>query len=207
MPRIRARMRPGEDLVADRDAPRRERAGHDRPGATSREHPVDPETGSVEVAGRGRGGEDLVERGPDLVDAATRHRVADDDGRLGEGRAVEVLLDLELGDEQRLGIDGVGLRDRDHPGVHAEQVEDGAVLLALGHPGFVGGDHEQRDLDGADAGEHVLDEAHVTGDVDEADLGTGRQRREREPEVDGEAARLLLGEPVGVGAGQRPDQR
>ena len=34
---------------------------------------------------------------------------------------------------------------------------------------LVGGDDEQDEIDAADAGEHVLDEALVSGDVDEAE--------------------------------------
>ena len=59
----------------------------------------------------------------------------------------------------------------------AEQLEDAQVLLALRHPPLVGGDDEQRDVDRADPGEHVLDEAHVAGHVDEADRPARRQRR------------------------------
>jgi hypothetical protein len=56
-------------------------------------------------------------------------------------------------------------------------------------------------------GEHVAQELHVAGHVDEAEFGTGRQRRVRETEVDGEPASLLLLEPVGIGAGEREHQR
>ena len=76
------------------------------------------------------------------------------------------------------------------------------MLLALGHPAVTGRHDEQRDVDRTDAGQHVLDEALVTGDVDEPDLGARRQRGEREPEVDGEAPRLLLREAVRIGAGE-----
>ena len=62
------------------------------------------------------------------------------------------------------------------------------MLLALGHPPVVRTDHEQRDVDRADAREHVLEEAHMPWHVDEGDLGTARQRRESEAEVDGEPA-------------------
>ena len=51
----------------------------------------------------------------------------------------------------------------------AEQLEDARVLVGLRHPPFVGRDDEHRDLDRADAREHVLDEADVTGHVDEPD--------------------------------------
>ena len=52
---------------------------------------------------------------------------------------------------------------------NVEQVEDPHVFLGLGHPALVRGDHEHGDVDRADAREHVLDEAHVPGHVDEAD--------------------------------------
>jgi hypothetical protein len=40
------------------------------------------------------------------------------------------------------------------------------MLLGLGHPPFVGGDDEEGGIDPLDSGEHVLDEALVTGDVE-----------------------------------------
>ena len=89
----------------------------------------------------------------------------------------------------------------------AQQLDDAQVLLALGHPTLVGGDHEHHDVHRTHAGEHVLDEPHVAGDVDEAHLLSGRQLRERESEVDGEAALLLLREPVGVAPRQGEDER
>ena len=91
--------------------------------------------------------------------------------------------------------------------LHPEQFEDAQVLFALRLPAFGRGDHEQARVDAADSGQHVLQEAHVAGHVDEADRGARRQRRVGEAEVDGQAAALLLGEPVGIGAGERQHQR
>ncbi len=62
-------------------------------------------------------------------------------------------------------------------------------------------------VDATDAGEHVAQEPHVTGHVDEAELLTGRQRHVREAEIDRQPAALLLLEAVGVGAGQREHER
>jgi hypothetical protein len=47
----------------------------------------------------------------------------------------------------------------------AQQLQDAQVLLALGLPTLVGGHHEHGDVDRAHAGEHVLDEALVSGNV------------------------------------------
>ena len=43
------------------------------------------------------------------------------------------------------------------------------VLAGLRHHAVVGGDHQQREVDAGDAGEHVAHEALVAGHVDEAD--------------------------------------
>ena len=66
-------------------------------------------------------------------------------------------------------IDQVGLGERDDAARDAEQAADIEVLARLRLDGFVGGDHEQHQVDAADAGEHVLDEALVAGHVDEAE--------------------------------------
>ena len=50
----------------------------------------------------------------------------------------------------------------------AEQVEDRQVLARLRHDALVGGDDQQREVDAAGAGEHVLDEALVARHVDDA---------------------------------------
>src|SRR5205807_1441742 len=89
----------------------------------------------------------------------------------------------------------------------AEELEDAEVFLGLRLPAFGGGDDEEARVDAADAGEHVGDEARVPGHVDERDLVARRQRGRREPEVDGEAARLLLGEAVGIDAGEGAHER
>ena len=51
-------------------------------------------------------------------------------------------------------------------------------------PALGGGDDEQAGVDAADAGEHVAQEPHVAGHVDEADRRARRQRRVGEAEVD-----------------------
>ena len=55
------------------------------------------------------------------------------------------------------------------------------MLAGLRHDPFVGGDDEQGEVDAAGAGEHVVDEALVAGDVDEADDGAVRRRHEAKP--------------------------
>ena len=75
--------------------------------------------------------------------------------------------------------------------------------MRLRHHAVVGGDDEQSVLAAGDAGHHVVDEAVVAGHVHEADP-LAVEVRVRETKVYGEAAAFLLGEPIGVDAGERP---
>ena len=88
----------------------------------------------------------------------------------------------------------------------AQQLEDAQVLLALGLPTLGGRDDEDARVDRADAGQHVAEEAHVSRNVDDGHPAPARQRGRRETQIDGEAAGLLLGEAIGVGAGERAHQ-
>ena len=79
------------------------------------------------------------------------------------------------------------------------------MLARLRHDRLVGRDDEKHRIDPAGSREHVPDETLVTRNIDERDpdafpLGVG------EPEVDRDAATLLLGQPVGVDAGQGANQ-
>src|SRR5262249_17317004 len=74
------------------------------------------------------------------------------------------------------------------------------------HDALVGSDHEHGQVYAAHAGQHVLDESFVAGDVHDLD-GEVRLLDECEAQVDRDAASLLLGEAVGVGARQRLHQR
>ena len=59
----------------------------------------------------------------------------------------------------------------------------------------------------ADPGEHIVDEALMPRHIDEAKKLAVRQPQIRKADIDGEAARLLLRQPVGIDAGQRAHQR
>ena len=81
------------------------------------------------------------------------------------------------------------------------------MLAGLRHHAFVGRDDQQREVDAADAGQHVLDEALVAGDVHDLDRQPVGRVEVGEAEVDRDAAGLLLRQAVGVDAGERLDQR
>jgi hypothetical protein len=62
-------------------------------------------------------------------------------------------------------------------------------------------------VDAADAGQHVLDEVDMAGDIDDADAlaraaSGARQVDPGKAQIDGHAARLFFFEPVRIDAGQ-----
>ena len=87
-----------------------------------------------------------------------------------------------------------------------EQPDDREVLVRLRPGAFAGVDDEEEEVDAARPGDHVADEALVPGHVDQGEPATVREVERRVAEVDRDPARLLLGQPVGVLAGQRPDE-
>ena len=76
------------------------------------------------------------------------------------------------------------------------------MLAGLRHDGLVRRDDEQRQVDAADSGKHVVHEPLVPRHVDDADLVAAGQPEPCEAQVDGHPAFLLLAETVRVDAGQ-----
>ena len=81
------------------------------------------------------------------------------------------------------------------------------MLARLRHHAFVGRDHEQHDVDPADAAQHVLDEALVPRHVDDAEVDACGRHERREPQVDRDAAPLLFRQAIGVDSGQAAHER
>jgi hypothetical protein len=197
--------RVGLDVLRDAQAAAGERAGRDRPRPLDREDAVDEQPGARGFGG-GRGPQEGVERGDEPVDAFTGLGGHGDHGRVREHRSLDALEHLVGSDRERLVVDQVALRERDHPAGHPEDVEDLQVLLGLRFPPLVRRDDEQDESNRPDPGEHVPDEPLVSGHVHEPDLATARERAPRVPEVDREPATLLLGPPIRVHPGHPDDQ-
>ena len=68
-------------------------------------------------------------------------------------------------------------------------------------------DDEEEEVDPRRAGDHGPHEPLVPGDVDERQHAAVRELERRVAEVDRDPARPLLGQPVGVLAGERADER
>jgi hypothetical protein len=106
-----------------------------------------------------------------------------------------------------IGVHAVDFGDDRGAARDAQEVEYLQVFHGLRHDAVVGRDDEQGIVDAAHAGEHVAYEALVARHVDEAYGRAAGQRQISEAEVDRNAARFLLRQPVGVHAGQRLHQR
>ncbi len=70
------------------------------------------------------------------------------------------------------------LGEDDETSRHVQQPADVEVLAGLRHHRFVGRDDEHHEVDAADPGEHVLDEALVAGNVHERDAAVPSIRRQ-----------------------------
>ena len=89
-----------------------------------------------------------------------------------------------------------------HAAIDAEQLQDLHVLARLRHHAIVERHHQQCRIDAAGAGEHRVHEPLMARHIDEAEcVGIGVA------EIDGDAAPLLLGQAIGIDAGQRLHQR
>src|ERR1700739_850691 len=85
------------------------------------------------------------------------------------------------------------------------------MFFCLRHPAFLFRDHQKREIDRPDSGDHVADEVFVTGDIDNADVKFFATLSVKiqfgEAEIDSNAARLFFGQAVRIGPGQRLDER
>ena len=191
------------DGVADPDAAGEEGAGHHGAEAGDGEVAVDGQAqGAVGVFGR-QARHRLVRwsstssGSPSPVTAETRQK--------GESRR-KVPATSSRTSSSTMSIQSSSARSHlvrtTIPPPDVEQLEDLQVLVGLGHHPFHDIDHQQHQVDAADAGEHVADEALVAGDVHHAGDRAVGQSEGREAQVDGDAPGLLLLEAVGVGAGE-----
>ncbi len=96
----------------------------------------------------------------------------------------------------------VALGQDGDPAPHAQQLDDGEVLLGLRHDALISGDHEQGDVDAGRAGQHVLDETLVARHVHDACLEARDERQRGEAQVDGDAAAFFFLPAVGVHTGE-----
>ena len=114
--------------------------------------------------------------------------------------------DLARDRRQPLGPDEVGLRQGDETAFDAEQIDDRQMLERLRLDPVIGGDCEQGEINPACARHHGVHKALMARHVDETDHSPALDRQISEAEIDGDASRLFLLQPIAVDPGQRFDQ-
>ena len=192
-------------LVAFTNLARDERARHDRAEAAHRERAVNRQPShSVRPALR------RTQRGPaqsrlQLLNPLPRPRAHGDYGLAFEKRACDQFLRLGADEFEQLLVNRVGLRDDDEARSDGEQAADVEVLARLRHDALVRRDDERDEVDAVRARQHVLHEALVARHVNEPDAHVAEVEF-RKPEVNRDAATLLLRQTVGVHARQRAHQ-
>ncbi len=81
------------------------------------------------------------------------------------------------------------------------------MLHRLRPHAVVRGDDQQEQFHPGRAGEHVVHEALVPGNVDDPRFDAVVEAQVREPEVERHPTQLLLDPAIGIGAGERAHER
>src|SRR5262245_6508790 len=119
----------------------------------------------------------------------------------------EEFPDLDFHEVHHLRVHFVDFREDRETLLDMKKRANIEMLSCLRHYGFVGSDDKHHQIDSADAGEHVLDEALMTRNVDETHGDPGIHSEVCEPKINGDAALFLFLETIGVDACKRFHER
>ena len=208
MQRAHARLQPRrrqQQPVVDPDLAGMDGAGDDDACARQHEAAIDREP--REARGALAAFAQRQQLGLELVDALSGQRRDRHDLRALERGRGEQRLDLGHALEDLVVVGEVGLGQRHDAAIEAQQVDDLQMLDRLRLDALGRRHDQQRGIDAGGAGQHVVHEALVARHVDEAELPAVAQVAVGVAEIDGDAARLLFLQAIGVDAGQRFDQR
>ena len=87
-----------------------------------------------------------------------------------------------------------------------EQLADLEMLDCLRHDALVGGNDKGHQVHAGGTGHHIADKFFMPRHIDDAEAMAAGEVEVGKPQFDGDAALLFLLEPVGLDAGERPDQ-
>ena len=184
--------------VANADLAALRRTGDYQAVSLQDEHAID---GQAEVARRRillPASQNLRDLRAELVQSLAGHERERDHRRVLQGCPRGQRLDflLDFGDSRcRRQID---LRDHEDRAVDAKQMEDVEMLLGLRHHAIVGRDGEEHEIEAVRSGQHVADEALVSGNIDDAGAGPVRKIQMRESQIDRDAPVFFFLQPVRV---------
>ena len=144
--------------------------------------------------------------GAKRVDAFAGHAGHGKNRRTGQRPSFQQGFDLPLHFGDARWLDPVDLGKRHQGPANPQQLDDGQVLAGLRHHAVVCGDDQQHAVDTAGPGEHVVHEAFMTGDIDEAGQVGLTQRGVEVAEINGDAAQAFFLPTVAGLSGQCLEQ-
>ena len=110
---------------------------------------------------------------------------------IGPGR--EQRFDLDLNRPHPCRVHPVALADRHQRPRDPQQLDDRQMLAGLRHHPIIRSHHQQHQVNALNTGEHVVDEALMTGHVNKTGKRrSGLQHRVNETQVDGDATLALF---------------
>ena len=179
-------------LIPHRDAPRRDRARHDRPVAGNRERTVDrhPEDARV-VARSDRRTQDLKSVF-ELIEPLTGRRRRSHDRRGCKKRSADQATGVFLHQVEPRGVGQVALREHNQPPGEPEQAKDLEVFARLGHDRVVGRHDQHGQVEPGGTGQHVANESLVARHVDDGEMNVVQIER-GEAQVDRDSALFFGG--------------
>ena len=102
-------------------------------------------------------------------------------GAFCKERSGNLLADLLLDDVDPVLLGQIALGQNHDASSDVQQLQDLQVLMGLRHNPFHDIDHQQNQVDAADAGQHVADEALVTGNIDDPGDHSSREAKGAKP--------------------------
>ena len=187
------------------------RAAHQRSGDNRSESPgaeatIDRQSkGEIRIAG-GQGITQLGQGLPDGIQPLSTGSAEGNDGGFFQKGAAQVVLQLQLNQLDDLPIDQIALGNHHHPSRDGKEFADVEVFPGLRHDRLIGRHHQQHRIDSSNAGQHVLDEAFVAGNVHEAHSQPVAELQAGKTQIDGDPPLFFLFEAVRIHSRQDLDQ-
>ena len=101
----------------------------------------------------------------------------------------------------------IGLGQCHHAASEAKQINDGQMLARLRHDAIVCCHHKDDKVDAKRARQHVVNKLLMPWHVEKTDRLPVAEMLIGKAEIDGDAACFFLGQPVGIGTGERFQER
>ena len=169
-----------------------QRAGHDRAKSFDRKHAINRKTQDAICSAflhlSGNVGERLTQRSESL----TGFRGDRQNRRILQKRAFQPFAHVFRHHVHPLGIHKVGFRQCHDAARNLKQITNGKMLFGLRHDPFISRNHEDRQVNAADAGQHVFDEFFMPRHVNNGGVNLRRERQKRKTNINRDAALLLF---------------